>query len=56
MPAGSLRVQSAIARAYDLVISPAVTAAPRRGRSPNWRISRTAARASRLVSYAFAAS
>jgi hypothetical protein len=54
--AGSFLVQSAIARAHDRVIAPAVTAAPSSGRSPSRRISRTAARASFLVSWPFAAS
>ena len=54
--AGSFRVQSATASAHDRVISPAVTASSRRGRSPSRRISRTAARASFLVSWPFAAS
>ena len=56
MSAGSFFVQSAIAAAQESVIPPVASASARCLRWPNCRIWRTAARASRLVSWAFAAS
>jgi hypothetical protein len=54
--AGSFRVQSAIVKASESVMSPAARAVPSSGRAPSWRICRTATLAAFFDMPALAAS